>query len=68
MGLSTPPAALFWMAPAMGLMLAGLSMAVEGWINVFKSPFFGGVTESLMTGLYIFLPGSVAFCMVISEF
>jgi len=68
MGLSTPPAALFWMAPAMGLMLAGLSMVVEGWIHVFTSRFFDGVAKSAMTGLYILFPGSVAFCMVISEF
>lgn len=68
MGLETPPAALFWMAPAMGIILAGLSMAVEGWIRVFQSSFFDGLWVSLMTGLYILMPGTLAFCMVISEF
>ena len=68
MGLETPPAALFWMTPAMGIILAGLSMVVEGWIQVFKSRFFDGFTASLMTVVYILMPGSLAFCMILSEF
>lgn len=68
MGLDTPPAALFWMAPTMGITLACLSMIVEGWIHVFSSKFFDGIATCLMTGLYILMPGVLAFCMVISEF
>ena len=68
MGLDTPPAALFWMAPVMGITLGCLSMMVEGWMSVFSSKFFDGFTTSVMTGLYILMPGTLAFCMVISEF
>ena len=68
MGLDTPPAALYWMTPAMGITLGCLSMIVEGWMSVFSSRFFDGFTTSLMTGLYILMPGILAFCMVVSEF
>ena len=68
MGLDTPPAAIFWMAPTMGITLAFLSIVIEGWINVFSSKFFDGFAASLMTMLYIIMPGVLAFCMVISEF
>ncbi|KAF8524873.1 triose-phosphate transporter family-domain-containing protein [Hysterangium stoloniferum] len=68
MGLDSPPAALFWMTPAMGLILAALSVIVDGWINVFRSRFFDNIATSLMTGVYILIPGIMAFCMVLSEF
>jgi len=68
MGLDSPPAALFWMTPAMGLILAGLSLIVDGWINVIRSRFFDDIATSLMTGVYIIIPGIMAFSMVLSEF
>ncbi|KAF8585781.1 triose phosphate transporter [Ramaria rubella] len=68
MGLDTPPAALFWMTPAMGVILGVLSMIVDGWFRIFTSRFFDGFGASLMTGLYILLPGTLAFCMITSEF
>lgn len=68
MGMDTPPAALFWMTPAMGIALALMSILFEGWITLFRSSFFDGIGRSLLTILYIILPGTVAFCMVLSEF
>ncbi|HEV7737898.1 MAG TPA: hypothetical protein VGO47_11075 [Chlamydiales bacterium] len=68
MGMDTPPAALFWMTPAMGIILALMSMSAEGWLVIFQSRFFASIGTTLMTLLYILIPGSLAFFMVLSEF
>jgi solute carrier family 35 protein C2 len=68
MGLDSPPVAIFWMTPAMGIILAALSMIVDNWINIFQSHFFDGITMSLLTSMYILIPGIVAFGLVMSEF
>lgn len=68
MGLETPPAALFWMTPAMGVALAILSMAIYGWIAIFTSKFFNGFGVAFWTSMFILFPGVIAFCMVLSEF
>lgn len=67
-GMDDPPAALFWMTPAMGVILAIMSMIAEGWINIFKSSFFDGIGRSFTTVSYMLMPGSLAFFMVLSEF
>lgn len=67
LGLDTPPAALFWMTPAMGVSLAILSMIVHG-LDIFRNKFFDGFSSSFWTCVYILFPGAIAFCMVISEF
>ncbi|KIJ50780.1 hypothetical protein M422DRAFT_27304 [Sphaerobolus stellatus SS14] len=68
MGIDTPPAALFWMTPAMGIILAIMSIATEGWFKIYNSPFFDGISKSAQTISFIILPGSIAFFMVLSEF
>jgi solute carrier family 35, member C2 len=67
MGMNNPAATVFWLAPSMALTLAVVSMLVEGWINVWRNPFWErvGLGKSL---LYLFSPGSIAFAMVMSEY
>jgi solute carrier family 35 protein C2 len=67
MGMNNPAATIFWLAPSMAFTLAVVSVVVEGWINVWRNPFWErvGLAKSL---LYLFSPGSIAFAMVMSEY
>ncbi|KAI8992861.1 TPT-domain-containing protein [Trametes punicea] len=67
-GMSNPAATLFWLAPIMGITLAVTSMLVDGWAKTFGGPFFASIGEALKTTLFLFFPGILAFCMVLSEF
>lgn len=67
-GMSNPAATLFWLAPIMGVSLAITSAIVDGWAKVFSSPFFATPEQTLKTLFFLFSPGVLAFCMVLSEF
>lgn len=69
MGMGNPIATLFWLAPVMGVTLAIVSMAVDGWGNVFgNEKFFGTIGKTFETIGTILLPGVIAFMMNITEF
>lgn len=68
MGMSNPFATIFWLAPLMGLVLAPVSLGVEGWGNVFGSGHWDGLWQAMGTGLVIVFPGGLAFAMVASEY
>jgi solute carrier family 35, member C2 len=68
MGLDNPAATIYWLSPVMGISLAIISIILDGWIQVFSSPFFDGLGRSLNTCLYLLAPGVIAFCMLMSEF
>ena len=67
-GLDNPAAMIFWLAPIMGVTLATLSMLVESWRDIFSSHFFSSLDQFMKTSLFLLLPGTLAFCMVMSEF
>ncbi|KAI0769625.1 TPT-domain-containing protein [Trametes elegans] len=67
-GMSNPAATLFWLSPVMGITLAVTSALIDGWGKVFASHFFATPGEVLKTSLFLFFPGVLAFCMVLSEF
>ncbi|KAI0329222.1 TPT-domain-containing protein [Cubamyces sp. BRFM 1775] len=68
MGMSNPASTLFWLAPIMGVTLAVTSVLIDGWGKVFSSHFFATPGEAFKTMFFLFCPGVLAFCMVISEF
>ena len=68
MGMSNPFATIFWLASLMGLVLAPVSLGVEGWGNVFGSGHWDGLWQAMGTGLVIVFPGGLAFAMVASEY
>lgn len=67
MGLSNPFATIFWLAPLMAVTLGLVSLAIEGWVEIFGSEFFVG-WRAVQTGGVVVLPGAVAFAMVSSEY
>ncbi|KAH9847192.1 TPT-domain-containing protein [Lenzites betulinus] len=67
-GLDNPAATLFWLAPIMGISLGITSAFVDSWSAVFHSRFFATPEETLKTLFFLFCPGVLAFCMVLSEF
>lgn len=68
MGLNSPAATIFWLSPVMGGTLAVVSFAVEPWGEMFASHFFQGAGTTAKTLFYLILPGTIAFCMVMSEY
>ncbi|OJA10538.1 hypothetical protein AZE42_01714 [Rhizopogon vesiculosus] len=68
MGLDNPAATVFWLAPAMGVTIALLSIIWEGWFTIFASPFFQDIATTFHSALYLVAPGILAFCMVMSEY
>ncbi|OSD03913.1 TPT-domain-containing protein [Trametes coccinea BRFM310] len=68
MGMSNPAATLFWLAPIMGITLSVTSIVVDGWSKIFRSQFFASPAETMKTLFFLFCPGVLAFCMVLSEF
>ena len=67
MGMDTPVATVYWLAPVMGFTLALVSMVVEGWGNVFRLPVWAPDRIARTLGL-IAAPGTLAFAMVLSEY
>ena len=68
MGLDNPPTTIFWLSPATAISVAVISIAWEGWNNVFSTPFFATVGSTLNTLIMFIAPGVLAFCMVMSEY
>ncbi|KAG2125980.1 triose-phosphate transporter family-domain-containing protein [Suillus clintonianus] len=68
LGLDNPAATVFWLAPAMGITTAVLSIFWEGWFTIFASPFFRDTSSTMRSGLFLVAPGILAFCMVMSEY
>jgi len=68
MGLDSPAAMIFWLSPVMGLTLAIVSSILDSWITLFRSHFFDGISETFRTCFLLFIPGALAFAMVLSEF
>lgn len=68
MGMNNPAATIFWLAPVMGLTLAIISFALESWKSIFSSKFFDSVGHACTTALFLILPGTMAFCMVLTEY
>lgn len=68
MGLDNPAATIFWLAPAIGITTALLSIFWEGWFTIYASPFFRDLASTVRSGLFLVAPGILAFCMVMSEY
>lgn len=69
MGMNTPIATIFWLAPTMGLTLCFCSWIFEGWNNLLhEEAFFGDLAKSLMTMVYIATAGMLAYLMTVSEY
>jgi len=68
MGLDNPPTTLYWLTPAMGITLGVISALLESWTVLFNSEFFQTPAVVLRTSFFLFAPGVVAFCMVVSEY
>lgn len=68
MGMDNPAATIYWLSPCMGVTLGVVSLTIEQWPTLFRTPFFDGVMKTLETTLYLIAPGVIAFCMVLSEF
>ncbi|KAI0055103.1 TPT-domain-containing protein [Artomyces pyxidatus] len=68
MGLNNPAATIFWLSPVMGVTLAIISAVLDSWATLFRSHFFTGTSETLRTLFLLFLPGILAFSMVLSEY
>jgi solute carrier family 35, member C2 len=68
MGMDNPAATIFWLAPVMGFTLATISVVLDNWAAVFRSPFFRDLHSIVNTAFFLIAPGVVAFCMVLSEF
>ena len=67
LGMTNPFATIFWITPMMAATLAIVSMATDGWGNVFGSEFFQD-GRALQTIPLIILPGVLAFSMVACEY
>lgn len=67
-GMSNPVATIFWLAPAMGLTMAIVSLFVESWRELPGSRFLDGPGATLQTVGLLVLPGIVAFFMVLTEY
>lgn len=64
MGMNTPIATIFWLAPTIGLTLAICSLIFEGWHNlVSEEVFFGDLAKSMKTMGYVMVAGVLAFLM-----
>lgn len=70
MGLNNPAATIFWLAPTMFFTLLGVAFFVEGPFprTLTQSGFFDSFGGGMKTLGFIFLPGAIAFAMVMSEF
>ena len=68
MGLDNPVSTIFWLAPVMCASLACISLIVEGWWSIFTSKFFDGVSQVMSTMVFLVIPGTMAFCMVLCEY
>lgn len=70
MGLNNPAATIFWLSPTMFFTLLSVAFFVEGPFpsSLTNSGFFDSFGQGLRTIVYIFIPGAIAFAMVMSEY
>ncbi|KAA1478127.1 TPT-domain-containing protein [Dentipellis sp. KUC8613] len=68
MGLDNPAATLFWLSPVMGVTLAVISLVIDRWSTLPGSRFFDSFETTIKTCVLLFLPGVLAFSMVLSEY
>jgi solute carrier family 35 protein C2 len=68
MGMDTPVATVFWLAPSMGFTLAFASITIEGWGNVFRLPIWDTPEKTVRALGLLTAPGCLAFAMVLSEY
>ncbi|POW22814.1 hypothetical protein PSHT_00789, partial [Puccinia striiformis] len=69
MGMNTPIATIFWLAPTMGISLSFCSLLFEGWNNLLNEhAFFGDLGKSFTTMTYISTAGILAYLMTVSEY
>ncbi|KAF1796577.1 Rrp15p-domain-containing protein [Mucor lusitanicus] len=68
MGLTNPFASIFFLAPSQAIILLIISAGVEGYFTIFHSAFFATFGEGLHTIGIVLAGGSLAFCMIMSEF
>lgn len=68
MGMNNPAATIFWLAPVMGVTLCTISVFLEDWSSIFASRFFDTAQHILSTSVYLAIPGTMAFCMVLTEY
>ncbi|KAH9465661.1 hypothetical protein Pst134EA_013544 [Puccinia striiformis f. sp. tritici] len=69
MGMNTPIATIFWLAPTMGISLSFCSLIFEGWNNLLNEhAFFGDLGKSFTTMTYISTAGILAYLMTVSEY
>ena len=68
MGMDNPAATIFWLAPIMAITLAIVSLALEDWTAIFTSKFFDGIGSFSSTALFLAIPGTLAFCMIMTEY
>ncbi|THH05351.1 hypothetical protein EW145_g4859 [Phellinidium pouzarii] len=68
MGMDNPAATIYWLAPVMGVSLGLISFVLEDWSSLFASKFFDSVHHVLSTALFLVIPGTMAFCMVMTEY
>ncbi|MBW0511972.1 hypothetical protein O181_051687 [Austropuccinia psidii MF-1] len=69
MGMNTPIATIFWLAPTMAIVLSICSLCFEGWGKLLgEKAFFGDLVKSLETMFYIVIAGIIAFLMTVSEY
>ena len=68
MGMNNPVATIFWLSPVMGITLGAMSVFLENWSDIFTSKFFDSTQHILGTTIYLIIPGTMAFCMVLTEY
>ncbi|CEP13443.1 hypothetical protein [Parasitella parasitica] len=67
-GLTNPFASIFFLAPSQAIILLVISAGVEGYFTIFRSAFFSTFGTGLHTMGIVLAGGSLAFCMIMSEF
>ncbi|KAH8119038.1 TPT-domain-containing protein [Phellopilus nigrolimitatus] len=67
-GMDNPAAAIYWLAPVMGVSLAFVSLLLEDWASIFGSKFFDSMQHALSSVLFLAIPGTMAFFMVLTEY
>lgn len=68
LGIDSPAATIFWLAPVMGITIGLISLVLDSWSSLPGSQFFDGVGATFRTLFFLTIPGVVAFAMVMSEY
>ncbi|KZV71146.1 TPT-domain-containing protein [Peniophora sp. CONT] len=68
LGIDSPAATIYWLAPVMGITIGVISLILDSWSSLIGSEFFNGAGATFRTLFLLTLPGVVAFAMVMSEY